>query len=44
MRGPSGKTLTLIVFARQLLEENHPMTFRQLHYAVVPRVFREGVG
>ena len=34
MRGPSQKTLELIAFARQLLEAAHPMTLRQLHYAI----------
>jgi len=34
MRGPSRKTEELIAFARQLLEQNHPMTLRQLHYAI----------
>jgi hypothetical protein len=34
MRGPSKKTLELIAFAHKLLEESHPMTLRQLHYAI----------
>ena len=34
MRGLSPKTIELIAFARQLLKECHPMTLRQLHYAV----------
>jgi hypothetical protein len=34
MRGLSKKTLELIAFARQLLEVAHPMTLRQLHYAI----------
>jgi len=34
MRGLSKKTLELIAFARSLLAEFHPMTLRQLHYAV----------
>jgi hypothetical protein len=34
MRGLSKKTLELIAFARQLLEAAHPMTLRQLHYAI----------
>jgi hypothetical protein len=34
MRGLSEKTLDLIAFARRLLAESHPMTLRQLHYAI----------
>jgi hypothetical protein len=34
MRGRSQKTLELTVFARMLLEAFHPMTLRQLHYAI----------
>jgi hypothetical protein len=34
MRGLSDKTIKLIKFARALLEEFHPMTLRQLHYAI----------
>ena len=34
MRGPSLKTLELIAFAQQVLEQYHPMTLRQLHYAI----------
>jgi hypothetical protein len=34
MRGLSAKTLELIAFARRLLAELHPMTLRQLHYAI----------
>jgi hypothetical protein len=34
MRGLSQRTLELIVFARMLLAEFHPMTLRQLHYAI----------
>jgi hypothetical protein len=34
MRGLSARTLELIRFARQLLADHHPMTLRQLHYAV----------
>jgi hypothetical protein len=34
MRGLSSKTLERIAFARRLLAEFHPMTLRQLHYAI----------
>ena len=34
MRGLSKKTIGLILFARMLLEQLHPMTLRQLHYAI----------
>jgi hypothetical protein len=34
MRGLSKSTLELIAFARLLLEDLHPMTLRQLHYAI----------
>lgn len=34
MRGPSKTTIELIAFARRLLEASHPMTLRQLHYAI----------
>jgi hypothetical protein len=34
MRGLSRETIELIMFARMLLVELHPMTLRQLHYAV----------
>jgi hypothetical protein len=34
MRGLSNATVKLIWFAKQLLAESHPMTLRQLHYAV----------
>jgi hypothetical protein len=34
MRGISLKTLGLIAFVRQVLEAYHPMTLRQLHYAI----------
>ena len=34
MRGLGKETLKLIAFARQLLERLHPMTLRQLHYAI----------
>jgi hypothetical protein len=34
MRGMSRRTLELIAFARKLLKANHPMTLRQLHYAI----------
>jgi hypothetical protein len=34
MRGLAKRTLELIAFARQVLEELHPMTLRQLHYAI----------
>jgi hypothetical protein len=34
MRGPSLKTIELILFARSLLEQFRPMTLRQLHYAI----------
>jgi hypothetical protein len=34
MRGLSQKTEKLIAFAHTLLAEHHPMTLRQLHYAI----------
>ena len=34
MRGLAKKTEELIAFARTLLAELHPMTLRQLHYAI----------
>jgi hypothetical protein len=34
MRGLSKKTIELVMFARQLLEQFHPMTLRQLHYTI----------
>jgi len=34
MRGLAKNTLELIAFARQVLKQNHPMTLRQLHYAI----------
>src|SRR5215831_4776743 len=34
MRGPSKQTIELIMCARLLLAEHHPMTLRQLHYAI----------
>src|SRR5215469_13438415 len=34
MRGLAPKSLELIRFARTLLAELHPMTLRQLHYAI----------
>jgi hypothetical protein len=34
MRGLSERTLELIAFARSLLQQFHPMTLRQLHYAI----------
>ncbi|HKD05901.1 MAG TPA: hypothetical protein VKB79_08360 [Bryobacteraceae bacterium] len=34
MRDLSRRTLELIAFARKLLKANHPMTLRQLHYAI----------
>jgi len=34
MRGLSSATIELIGFARELLAELHPMTLRQLHYAI----------
>jgi hypothetical protein len=34
MRGISQDTIELILFARQLLAAAHPMTLRQLHYAI----------
>jgi hypothetical protein len=34
MRGLAKETIELIMFARLLLEQLHPMTLRQLHYAV----------
>src|SRR5262245_47674159 len=34
MRGLSKKTEELIAFAYQVLAKNHPMTLRQLHYAI----------
>ena len=37
MRGQSQKTKELIEYAYGLLAENHPMTLRQLHYAVFSR-------
>ena len=37
MRGPSKKTEELIHFAYELLAKHHPMTLRQLHYAISPR-------
>jgi hypothetical protein len=37
MRGVAGKTRELILFCRELLAELHPMTLRQLHYAIFSR-------
>jgi hypothetical protein len=37
MRGVSLETKRLIEFAYSLLEEDHPMTLRQLHYAIFSR-------
>lgn len=37
MRGKSENTKELILFCRELLEELHPMTLRQLHYAIFSR-------
>jgi hypothetical protein len=37
MRGIASKTKELILFCKLLLEELHPMTLRQLHYAVFSR-------
>jgi hypothetical protein len=37
MRGVSQKTKELILFSRLLLTELHPMTLRQLHYAIFSR-------
>ena len=34
MRGLSKRTEELIAFAYRILAENHPMTLRQLHYAI----------
>jgi hypothetical protein len=34
MRGLAKKTEELIAFAHTLLAEQHPMTLRQLHYAI----------
>jgi len=34
MRGQSASTIELTLFAKRVLEENHPMTLRQLHYAI----------
>jgi hypothetical protein len=34
MRGLSKRTLELIAFAREVLAAHHPMTLRQLHYAI----------
>jgi hypothetical protein len=34
MRGLAKNTVELIAFARQVLAEHHPMTLRQLHYAI----------
>ena len=38
MRGLSKETLALIDYSRKLLAENHPMTLRQLHYAIFSRL------
>ena len=37
MRGQSMETKRLIEYACTLLEEDHPMTLRQLHYAIFSR-------
>ena len=37
MRGIAQRTKELILFCRELLEELHPMTLRQLHYAIFSR-------
>ena len=37
MRGLAEKTKELIAYVRGLLEENQPMTLRQLHYAIFSR-------
>jgi hypothetical protein len=37
MRGQSMETKRLIEYACSLLEEDHPMTLRQLHYAIFGR-------
>jgi hypothetical protein len=37
MRGLSGDTKQLIQYACRLLDHNHPMTLRQLHYAIFSR-------
>ncbi len=37
MRGRSAKTKELIAYVRKLLTEAHPMTLRQLHYAIFSR-------
>ena len=37
MRGQSESTKTLIRHARQILQADHPMTLRQLHYAIFSR-------
>jgi len=42
MRGLSRSTTELIQGARQLLQQDHPQTLRQLHYAIFSR--REMVG
>ena len=34
MRGVSASTRTLVHFARQILDENHPQTARQVHYMI----------
>jgi len=37
MRGLSNSTKELILYARRLLEQDHPQTLRQLHYAIFSR-------
>jgi hypothetical protein len=37
MRGLSRATILLIRYANRLLRDNHPMTLRQLHYAIFSR-------
>lgn len=37
MRGLSRETILLIRYANRLLRDNHPMTLRQLHYAIFSR-------
>src|SRR5260370_19001723 len=37
MRGQSGSTKELIEYSRRLLEQDHPQTLRQLHYAIFSR-------
>jgi hypothetical protein len=43
MRGLRRGTIELINFARELLVTSHPMTLRQLHYAILRSVILERV-